>query len=314
MENKDFEVAVIGGSTGGLSAALALGRSERKTIVFDTGAPRNRFSPHAHNFFTRDGTSPLELLKIGRAQLEQYTSVAFKNSKVINAEEDNGLFKLTTDEGDQFVVRRIVLATGLIDILPEIEGFSELWGKKIIHCPYCHGWEARNQPLAIMMNGKMAHHMAVLVNHWNEDLKIFTNGSGEIDEEDLQYWSARNIEVIDTPVLRLTDTSEGIDMELSDGRRFSFFSVYSHAERYQFNNELAIQLGCNISEEGAIVVEESKLTSVKGIFAVGDVSHPTMHQVAFAAAGGNLAGITCNNSLIKEDHERKKYEHFMKPL
>jgi thioredoxin reductase len=302
----EYEVAIIGGASAGLSAALTMGRSNRKTVVFDTGSPRNKPAPHAHNLFTRDGTSPLELLRIGREQLQQYTTVSFVNKKVIKAEKRANRFVLTTEDGTETAVRRVILATGVIDVLPEINGFKALWGTKIIHCPYCHGWEVKDQPVGLIMNGEQALHMAIMINHWNKDLRIFTNGPSEIEVEGRKWLKNKGIEVIETPIAALVDDSKGVLMKLNDGTQVVVTAVYSKGARLHFNNELAAQLGCALTVEGAIVVDEMNLSSILGVFAVGDVAHPQLHQVIMAAAGGAKAGAACNNGLIMEDYEQSK--------
>lgn len=302
----DYEVVIVGGASAGLSAALALGRSARKTIVFDSGNPRNKPASHAHNLFTRDGTPPLDLLKIAKEQLEQYTAVSFQHGSIKNIRKEDGRFLVTADNDQQLTSRRIILATGLSDVLPDIKGFRQLWGRKIIHCPYCHGWEAKGKPMGLLMNGSVAEHMVTMVYQLNKELHLFTNGPSEISAEAKKWMEERNIAITEQPLTALVDDKDGLIMQFSDGTQRRFSAVYARADRYQFHNELAIQLGCKLTEEGAVAVDEAQTTSVTGVYAVGDLAHPTAHQVIMAAASGTKAGIACNNGLIMEDYDRWK--------
>lgn len=305
MKNiQQFEVAIIGGASAGLSAALILGRSARKTVVFDAGEPRNRPAAHAHNVFTRDGESPLEILATAREQLKVYPSVTIVPERVITAAKEDGLFRLETASGETFVVRKVILATGVKDILPEIEGIQALWGNKVIHCPYCHGWEVRNTPIAFIANDEVAAHQIPLLYNLNKDLTIFTNGTSTFSAEQQAKFRERGIRFIETQVIAIEDTADGIRIRLADGEAHDKHAAYVRPARLQFHNELAVQLGCELDESGAIKVDESQQTTIPGVFATGDVAHPMMHQVMVAVAGGLRAGGMCNAQISTEDFEK----------
>lgn len=300
----NYEVAIIGGSSAGLAAALTLGRAGRRTVVFDTEAPRNKPAKHAHNIFTRDGTPPSELLKIGREQLEPYTSVSLRAKKIVRAQKLAGSFLLAAEDGEEITAGKLILATGLVDVLPDIKGFSALWGTRIVHCPYCHGWEIKDVPVGLIIKGEQVAEMAVMVHHWNKDLRIFTNGPSELSPADRSWMDNQGIEVTETPVSSITASGEGVTIHLNNGTQAYFKAVYAKAERLQFNNELAIQLGCELSEEGSVVTDEMQATSVPGVFAAGDLVYGSLHQVSVAAAAGLTAAAACNKSLIKEAFEQ----------
>ncbi|MCF6407080.1 NAD(P)/FAD-dependent oxidoreductase [Chitinophaga filiformis] len=305
MKNiQQFDVAIIGGASAGLAAALILGRSIRKTVVFDTGEPRNRPAAHAHNVFTRDGVSPLEILAIGREQLKAYPSVTIAQERVITAAKEDGAFRLETASGGTFVVRKVIIATGVKDILPEIAGIQALWGNKVIHCPYCHGWEAKNTPIALIGNDDMAYHLIPIVRNLNKDLTVFTNGKSAFSEEQQAKLQQQGIGLIETPVTAVEDAGDGMRLVLADGTVHHKQAAYVRAVRMQFNNELAVQLGCELEEAGSIKVDEFQQTTVPGVFAAGDVAHPMFHQVMAAAAGGLKAGGMCNGQLSMEDFEK----------
>lgn len=305
-QQMEYEVAIIGGASAGLSAALALGRSNRKTIVIDSGHPRNRPAPHAHNVFTRDNTPPLEILKIAKSQLKPYSTVHFRNAIVTKANRKNGLITLTTHKEESITVRRLILATGLTDLLPDIKGFKELWGTKIVHCPYCHGYELKDQHIGILMNGKNAEHLTPMVFNLNKSIQLFTNGKMELSSQFKKWTKHNNITINETPVAELADDRKGIQIKLTDGSSHLVKGLYSRSVKYKFHNELAVQLGCKLTDEGAVQVDEMYSSSVAGVYAAGDLSHGSAHQVIIAAAGGAKAAMACNNSMIMEDYERAK--------
>lgn len=301
MNNKLYDIAIVGGASAGLAAALTAGRTNRKTIVFDTGEPRNKPATHAHNIFTRDGQPPLELLAIGRQQLVQYTSVELKSEYVLSAEKTNNAFSLSTANGAHYSARKIILATGVRDILPAIPGLQQLWGSKVLHCPYCHGWEVRNTPVALIGNGETASHLAAIVHNLNPQLTIFTNEASSIIAEKRDLLERKGVRIVETAIDNIADVHNGIRITLADGSVQHFSAAYARAERLHFNNQLAVQLGCELTEAGSVQVDDLQQTTVHGVFAAGDLSHPGLHQVAIAAAGGHKAAALCNNQLCEED-------------
>lgn len=291
-----LDTAIIGGASAGLAAALTLGRCTRRTIVFDTGAPRNLPAAHAQNFFTRDGTPPLEILAIGREQLRIYPSVEIVQDKVITAEKKEGHFLLGTASGQQFTTRSIILATGVKDVLPDIEGVQKLWGNKIIHCPYCHGWENKDTPVAIVVNGEDAFHITMMVHNLNKDLVVLTNGKSTIPEK-------LPVTVIEKVIQRMEEDGEGLKITFADGSTLHKAAAYMRG-KVMFHNELAQQLGCELTEAGSVKVDATYQTTVPYVFAAGDLSHPGLHQVSVASTGGHIAAAVCNGMLCKEDFEK----------
>lgn len=305
MKNiQQFDVAIVGGASAGLSAALLLGRSARKTVVFDTSEPRNKPAAHAHNVFTRDGVSPLEILSIAREQLNAYPSVSIAPEKVVKAAREGEGFRLETASGGAFIVRKVILATGVKDILPEIAGVQALWGDKVIHCPYCHGFEVRDTPIALIGNDDMVYHVAGVIYNLNKDLTIFTNGKTVFSAEQQAKLQERGVGLIETNVTAIADEADGIRLTLADGTEHYKKAAYVKPLRLQFHNELAVQLGCELEEGGAIKVDEFQQTTVPGVFAAGDVAHPMMHQVMAAVASAAKAAASCNGQMAKEDFEK----------
>ncbi|HYI14449.1 MAG TPA: NAD(P)/FAD-dependent oxidoreductase, partial [Thermomicrobiales bacterium] len=180
-----FDTVIVGGGTAGLSAALVLGRARRRVLLVSDGPPRNAPADGAHGFFTRDGTPPYELLRIGREQLEPYATVELREIAATGMDRNNDEFTVTLATGEQVTTRTIVLATGVEDELPAIPGFAELWGRGIYHCPYCHGWEVRDQPLGVYASGEILMHLAPLIRNWSPDVTILTDGPDGLSESQL---------------------------------------------------------------------------------------------------------------------------------
>jgi thioredoxin reductase len=295
-----YDAVIVGAGSAGLSAALALGRARRKVLVLNGGAPRNAPTHASHNFFTRDGISPDELLKIGLEQLKPYgTEVQFHNATTIEKTKDT--FELRLDKHTTVTTRKIILATGVVDILPDIPGFRELWGKNIHHCPYCHGWEVRDRPLAIHAQGELGYHFAVMIRHWSKDLVVCSNGDTGFSSEQRQHLKHLNLEVIETPIQHLETGEHGLRaIVFRDGARLEREHIFMRPPHQQ-RSTLAAQLGCAMSDDGLYVKVDAKgETSVAGIYAAGDMTGP-MHAVSSAVASGTLAGAMLNHTLVFEE-------------
>jgi thioredoxin reductase len=295
-----FDVTIVGAGSAGLSAALALSRARRKVLVLNGGAPRNAPADVSHNFFTRDGTPPAELVKIGLEQLEPYgTEIQSRNAESIMKIKD--VFELTLDNRQRVGSRRIILATGVVDILPDIPGFRELWGKNIHHCPYCHGWEVRDRPLAVYAKGKMGYQFAIMIRHWSKDLVVCSNGDAEFSDEQRLHLKQLNLKLIETPIDKLETSDQGLKaIVFRDGtalKREHIFMRPPHQQR----SPLAAQLGCTMSEDGFYVkVNSNGETSVPGVYAAGDMTGQ-MQAVAQAAASGTMVGAMLNHALVFEE-------------
>ncbi|RPD41396.1 NAD(P)/FAD-dependent oxidoreductase [Chitinophaga barathri] len=301
--NTAYEVAIIGGSSAGLAAALTLGRFARRTIVFDNGAPRNKPAAHAHNFFTRDGEPPAELLRIAREQLKPYPSVELHSITVASAEKNNGGFLLTTATGEHIQVKKIIITTGVKDVLPPVTGMQQLWGEAVFHCPYCHGWEVKGEPVAIIANGDAAWHFAQIVSRLNKNITFLTNGPSILSIEQTEKLQRKGFSIIETPLASIQKENNGIRISFADGTSIQKTAAYYRGEALEFRNEIAKQLGCQLGETGAVIINPMHETTVPGVFAAGDVSHERLHQVSVAAAGGHTAAGSCNGQLCAEEFE-----------
>ncbi len=302
-ENRtDFEVAIVGGGPAGLSAALTLGRARRNVVLFDAGSPRNAPSPAAHNVFTRDGASPLELNRIGREQLSPYSSVQVRElnvADVVRRKDDT--FELRSDDDGRVTAQQLIFATGLVDELPQIPGLRELWGTGVFHCPYCHGWEVRDQPFVLIAQSPRASHLVHVLRGWSENITLCASEGFEIGDEERQSLTQLGVR-IRPAVEAVVGGAEGrvADVVLVDGERLGPAAVFTTAPVRQ-RSSIPQQLGCTVHGEGMfaglIKVDERGFSGVPGIWVVGDASQG-FPQVIAAAYEGTLAGAMINNELL----------------
>ncbi|PRY34628.1 thioredoxin reductase [Spirosoma oryzae] len=296
----NYDVIIIGGSYAGLSAALVLGRSLRRVLVIDAGKPCNRQTPHSHGFLTRDGETPAQLAAIAREQLSQYPTVTFVATTATGANQLTDGFAVHTAGGETYSARRLILATGLIDVMPDIPGFAECWGRSVLHCPYCHGYEVHGQPLGILANGEMAYEMARLLQQWSRQLTLFTNGPSTLTDVQQQVLAQLAIPIVETPLTAIEHTDGFLTaLVLADGRRVSPTAMFARVPLRQ-SSDIAQQLGCQLAEHNFVQVTEFGATSVPGVFAAGDTT-TMLRQVANAVAGGAKAGAIVNGELIADD-------------
>jgi thioredoxin reductase len=298
-----YDAIIVGGGPAGLSAALVLGRARRRVLVCDAGEPRNAPADAAHGVFTRDGTPPAELLRIGREQLAPYDSVELLPAEVTDAAVRDGGFAITLGDGSTRTARKLVLATSVEDRLPDVEGMAALWARGVYHCPYCHGWEVRDQPLAVYADGEIAMHLAPLLRGWSRDLALLTDGPSELGGEERERLARLGIALREERIARLEADDHGLARvvfeEAEPLPRTALFVRTTQRPR----SELAQRLGCTLVEDGMnaglIEVDDTKQTSVPGVYAAGDVTTP-LQQVIVAAASGATVGAMVNSVLAQE--------------
>jgi thioredoxin reductase len=301
-EETDVEVAIVGGGPAGLSAALILGRSRRKTLLFDAGAPRNAPAHAAHNLYTRDGTSPIELNRIAREQLEPYKSVEVRQKLVRDVERrEDGVFVLESEDGEKTTAGYLILATGVVDELPPIKGLAELWGTGVFHCPYCHGWEVREQPFVLLAQSEHAFHFAQILRGWSSDITLCPVSPFSLEPEQASELEALGVR-IKPSVRELVGAPDGTvrDVILESGEKLGAAAVFTTAPIRQ-RSPFPEKLGCSFHDEGflkgLVKVDPQGSTGVDGLFVVGDASQGAPMVVA-AAYEGSFAGASINGELL----------------
>lgn len=298
-DKKNYEVIIIGGSYAGLSAAMALGRSLRKVLIIDSGLPCNRQTPHSHNFITQDGEKPAAIAENAKAQVLQYNTVEYFDGLAIGARKTENGFEITTQENVVFNAQKLIVATGIKDIMPEIKGFAACWGISVVHCPYCHGYEIRDQKTAIMANGDKAFHVASLVNNLTDDITILTSGKATFNEEQLSKLHSHDIKLLEKEIAEIEHEDGHLASILfKDGTKESFKAAYAVIPFVQ-HCEIPTSLGCELTEHGHIKVDAMQKTTMDGIYACGDNSSP-LRSIANAVYGGNVAGAIVNMELTHE--------------
>ena len=296
----NFDVIIIGGSFAGLSAAMSLGRALRNVLVIDSGLPCNRQTPHSHNFITQDGKTPKQIATLAKEQVSQYKTIKFYSGAAINAIKKEKRFQVKTEAGDLFHSRKLIIATGLKDIMPGIQGFAECWGISVIHCPYCHGYEVRNEKTGILGNADYGFEFSRLVSNWTKDLTLYTNGKSTLPPERVEKLREHNISIVENEIHSFEHTNGQIkNIVFSDHSKTSITAIYARPLSTQ-HSEIASQLGCELTEQGRVKVDPSQLTTVDGVFACGDCA-TSSRDIALAVSSGVIAGGTCNKELIMEE-------------
>ncbi|MEP9386253.1 NAD(P)/FAD-dependent oxidoreductase [Mesorhizobium sp. KR9-304] len=294
-----IDVAVIGGSFAGLSAALQLARARRSVTVFDAGEPRNRFAAASHGFLTRDGARPADMLAEARRQLAAYPTARFEPVRVETATGNSDAFALICSDGRSMTARRIVLAHGVIDSLPDIPGLADEWGKRVAHCPYCHGYEFGGEALGVLAaNGPVALHQAMLVREWGP-VTLFLNGMLEPNADEAKLLDAHGVTIERAKVEAVVSGANGLTMRLAGGRGVEIAGLFTQP-RARLSSAIAELLGCALTEGPFgpfVTVDDRKRTTASGVFAAGDLARPAP-SVALAVADGALAGATAHQSLV----------------
>ncbi|VXC12814.1 Thioredoxin reductase [Arthrobacter sp. 9V] len=309
---EQYDVVVVGGGAAGLSAAVTLGRALRSVLVIDSGEPRNAPAAGVHGFLSRDGISPKELLHLGRAEALQYgaditSGIAVAARSTADPANASGLgFEVDLADGQTVKARRLLVTTGLTDILPDIDGIRERWGRDVLHCPYCHGWEVRNKAIGILGSIPMALHQALLFRQWSPNITLFLNDVVEPTEEQWEELAARSIKVVDGRVRALQVTDDALTgVVLASGTTVPVDAVVV-GPRLEARSGVLESLGATTVEHPMGVGTHIEVTppggatSVPGVWAAGNVTDLT-GQVMASAAAGVMAGAAINADLMMEE-------------
>jgi thioredoxin reductase len=291
---------IVGGSYAGLAAGMALGRALKKVLIIDDGKPCNRQTPHSHNFITHDGKTPTEIAALAKKQLEIYDSIAFFGGLAIIGRKTKDGFEIQVESGETFAATKLIFATGIRDILPGIDGLAACWGITVLHCPYCHGYEIRNEKTGIIGNGESGFDLSRLISNWTNDLILFTNGYSTCTAEQTGKLKNHSIKIIEDEIERL-DHNNGYlqNIIFKNGRESSVKALYASA-KFEQHCTIPQSLGCTFTDEGYIQVDPFQETAVAGVFACGD-NTTRMRTVANAVAMGTTAGMTASRKMILED-------------
>ena len=291
----EFDAIVIGGSYAGLSAAMQLARARKRVLVIDAGSRRNRFADTSHGFLGQDGRAAAAIAADGRLQLMAYPSVRWLQGTAATAAAVDGNFAVLLEAGQTFHGQRVVLATGVVDEMPEVKGLAERWGKSIFHCPYCHGYELDNGRLGILATGPMSWHQAMMLPNWGH-VTLFTNGALLLEQQQTDALSVRGVVIEQAPVTRIVDAAT---VELSGGRTVLLDGLFTLCQTHMAS-PIAGQLGCAFDEGpfGPVIrTDAAKETTVPGVFACGDAARMAA-SVAFAVGDGAQAGMSAHQSLV----------------
>ncbi|WP_433226757.1 NAD(P)/FAD-dependent oxidoreductase [Actinomadura formosensis] len=298
-----YDVVVIGAGAAGLSAALVLGRARRTVAVIDGGEPRNAPASHMHGFLSRDGLAPATLLELGRAEISRY-GVRLIQGRVDRI--DHGYY-VRMAGGPTLKARRVLVATGLRDELPDIPGVRERWGKDLLHCPYCHAYEVRDRPLAVLGSHPGSVHQALLLRAWSDDVAFFPH-TLKLTAQDRERLEARGLRIIEGEIRHLViddDRLQGI--ELTDGRHIPRAAAFL-VPRMVPQDELLTRLGCDKDDDGWVTVDRTGRTGIAGVWAAGNIIDPCA-QVITAAGLGSTAAFAINTDLLDEDVDRAVEQH-----
>jgi thioredoxin reductase len=292
------DVIIVGGSYAGMSAALQLARARRSVLVIDAGERRNRFADESHGFLAQDGAPPSQIAEEARRQLLAYPTVEWVTGRAVSASGEADAFKVGTDDGGRHQGRRLVLASGVSDVLPEIPGLADQWGAGAFGCPYCHAYELGGEPVAVIATGPASLHHATMVSQWGPTT-LFTNGAVPLAAEEAADLARREIIIDPTPIMQVRGPRGTPAMKLEDGRTLIFAGLFVTTS-VRLTSDLPRQLACALNDTpiGSLIkVDSMQATSRLGVFACGDAASP-MASLALAVGSGAMAGAAAHRSLV----------------
>jgi thioredoxin reductase len=295
-----YDCIIVGAGAAGLSAALMLGRCRRRVLVCEAGEPRNARSKGLHNYLTRDGIEPLEFLRLARKEAEEYPTIEFLPAEVKDARRTSGGFTVVLGDRTELGARKLLLATGVVDDLPDIDGLWPLYGTSVHHCPYCDGWEWRDQPIAIYGRGEEGAALALALTVWSGDLVLCTDGPGGLSKTEREQLDRQGVEVREDEVVRLEGQRGWLSRIIfAEGEPLPRRALFVSSGQHQ-RSDLALGLGCRFTEKGAVNTGRCEATDVPGLYVAGDASKDAQF-VIIAAAEGAEAGMAINQALLKDD-------------
>ena len=295
--NNQFDAIIIGGSYSGLAAAMALGRALKTVLVIDSGKPCNRQTPYSHNFITQDGSAPAAIAALAKRQVAQYKTVQFFNGLATHGIKIKDGFEITTSSTQKFIAEKLIFATGIRDIMPEISGFAECWGISVLHCPYCHGYEVKQKPTAIFGNGEYGYEFSIMISNWTNDLALFTNGPSSLTAGQTRKLKKHGIRIVEKKIAGLEHANGHVShIIFTDGSKSGIAAIYARPT-FEQHSLIPETLGCECNPEGYLKVDASNKTTAEGIYACGD-NVSRLRTVANAVAMGTATGMAANKEII----------------
>lgn len=304
MEDEQWDVIVIGGGVAGLSAALMLGRARRRVLVIDAGSPRNRFAAHMHGVLGNEGTDPAELLKRGRTEAAAY-GVQFHAASVARVDETETGVRVSVAGSGIYAARAVIVATGISDDLPPIAGLAERWGRTVLHCPYCHGWEVRDQHLGVLTTSPLSLHQVQLVRQWSDRVTVFTAGLGALDPDTERRLRSRGMTLVESPVAEIVGGGDEISaVRTQDGAEHAIDAVFTGGTLRPHDEFLApLGLARDDSPMGSFLrVDAMGKTSSDRVWAAGNVVNPGAN-VPMSIGAGTSVGAVVNAALVAADFD-----------
>ncbi len=293
-----FDVIIIGGGPAGLNAAVVLGRCNRKVLLFDHGEQRNRYSHGMHNYLTRDDITPKEFLQISQKELKKY-GVKVLRAEVKHATKNDENFVVVDAKEKLYYSKKLILATGLTDNIPEIKGVNKFYGKSVYHCPYCDGWENNNKAIGVYAKSKNGVDVALALTAWTSKITLYTDGKKYLKQQDKDLFAKKNIDIISEPIEALEgNRSQLKNIVFANGNK-SFCEALFFSNGYHVQCHLVESLGCKVGKNNIAITNKSQQTNVSGLYVAGDISKD-VHFVVVAAAEGAKAAVYINKELTKE--------------
>ncbi len=296
---KIYDVIIVGGSYSGLSAAMALGRALKTVLIIDDGKPCNRQTPFSHNFITHDGEPPARIAAKARQKVSKYDTIQWVQGLAVKGVKTDIGFEISLGSGEQISAKKILFATGIRDLLPEIEGLAACWGISVIHCPYCHGYEVKNVKTGVLGKGEGGFEFSRLISNWTKDLTLLTNGPAGLSEDQWAKLRQHQIPVIEQEIERVMHTDGQIQaVKFKDGESVSLTALYAPSP-FEQSCPTPESLGCPLTSEGYLKTDSFQETTIPGIYAAGD-NASKMRTVSNAVSTGTVAGISISKKLIQE--------------
>ena len=300
MTTEVYDCIIIGGGPAGLNAAVVLGRSRRKVLLFDTGQYRNRQSHGMHNYLTRDHIRPVDFISICHEELEKYNIQRLVRKIVSGKRNDASLFEVKDDQQRKYFAKKLLVATGLHDNVPTLPGFADCYGKSVFHCPYCDGWEVRDKRIAVYAKNKEGWELALNLKGWSSHVTLYTDGKNKVKPEQRKHLQANDVDVVLLPIRELVHNNGQLQkIMLNNGESHDCDAMF-FVNGFTQQCDIAEAFGCEVTRKGVIMTNRYQQTNIPGLYVAGDASKD-MHFVVVAAAEGAKAGVIINKELLKDE-------------